>query len=74
MSPGEERNSMSISMSTWGLPATLKQKRAVARLLQGLGIHEEYEQLSMTRDEARDFIYRLRGELRARKREVKHEV
>ena len=51
-------------MTIYELPATPKQKRAIAKLATYLGIREPIEDEEMSRSEARDMIYRLRLRLR----------
>jgi len=54
------------SMTIYELPATPKQKSAIAKLLTYLGIREPIEDKEMSRSEARDMIYDLRKRLRLR--------
>jgi len=53
--------------SSWQLPATAKQKRAIAQLCTYLGYHEPIEEKPMTRWEARNMIAGFREERKRRK-------
>lgn len=56
--------------SSWNLPPTAKQARAIAKLAQILGYHEPVEETVATRLEARNIIMGFREELKRRKANV----
>ena len=54
--------------SSWNLPATDKQVRAITQLCIQLGYHEPYEERKMSRLEARNMIMGFREEQIKRKK------
>ena len=56
--------------SSWNLPPTDKQIRAIARLATILGYHEPVEEKPSSRWEARNLIMGFREELKRRKQSV----
>jgi len=52
--------------SSWLLPPTAKQARAIAKLAMALGYHEPVEEKVSNRREARDMIMGFREELKRR--------
>ena len=57
--------------SSWNLPPTPKQVRAITRLAQALSYHEPVENKPSNRWEARNLIVGLRTELKSRKEHIK---
>ena len=53
--------------SSWNLPPTPKQVRAIARLAQQLGYYEPVENKPANRWEARNMIAGFRGEQKKRR-------
>ncbi len=56
--------------SSWNLPATSKQIRAITQLCIQLGYHEPYEERQMSRWEARNMIAGFREERKRRSKNV----
>jgi len=54
--------------SSWNLPPTAKQTRAITVLCQSLGYHEPVENTPSNRLEARNLIMGLRGERKKRRK------
>jgi len=55
--------------SSWNLPPTPKQVRAITRLAQQLGYHEPVENKPTNRREARDMITGFREERNKRRQQ-----
>jgi hypothetical protein len=55
--------------SSWNLPPTVAQTRAIARLAQALGYHEPVEEKLKSRLEARNMIVGFKQELERRKKQ-----
>lgn len=53
--------------SSWNLPATDRQIRAITRLCLALDIREQLEEQQRSRHEARQLIYDLRCQLHSRR-------
>ncbi len=57
-----------MNKGNWQLPAKAEQRRAIARMAHWLGIADPIEEGPMTRWQARELQYRLRMQLKARRR------